>query len=92
MKSLLIKFEVHLYSENKLQDDQFEQRKKGYGLYSTDFYNNLFSYIDRKIKFELSDGITIGKTKSIIFNQIFLEFLKNAEEGTRTPMYCYIRT
>ena len=71
MRTRFINFEVHLYSENRLQDDQIERRKKGYGLYSTEFYNNLFSYMNRKISFELPDGITIGEIKSIIFNLIF---------------------
>ena len=71
MRRIVVRFEVHLYSENKLQDDQIELRKNGYGLYSMEFYNHLFSYIDRKILFELPVGITIGDFKSMIFNQIW---------------------
>lgn len=69
--NLTVKFEVHLFSENELHDDQIECRKKGYGLYSTEFYTRLFRLIDKQISFELFDEITIGEVKDLIYSHVW---------------------
>lgn len=93
MKELFINFEVHLYSENRLHDDQIERRKKGYGLYQTEFYIHLFSYIDKTIRFDLADGITIGEVKDLIYKKIFGTYTETEESIVNilfiTPNYSF---
>ena len=41
MEFLHVSIEIHLYSQNQLNDDQIGRRKQGYGLYSPGLYKRL---------------------------------------------------
>ena len=71
MSLLQVAIEIHLYSENQLNDDQIEIRKRGRGLFSPGFYKRLLSYQDKTIEIQIKDHTTLGEFCDLIHGTIW---------------------
>lgn len=81
MELLHVFIEIHLYSQNKLDDDQIEKRKQGYGLYSPGFYKRLLSFLDKTIDVQVDEHTSLGDFYDLIHKTIWGEF-KGVIDGT----------